>query len=288
MYSLIIKNKDGLKLEFNSLRAAYNITNIKGLYPPKTTINTSQSALVDGSTFNSAKVNSRSINMAFTIEYPVESNRLAIYKVLRPKEPITMYYKSSKLDVYIEGYVESIEVGHFDVKQKATISILCPQPYLKSAAAVVDELTNLIRSFHFPFYNPVEEQDLVFGHIEDTAQAIVVNNGGIETGIVIEIFCKNNAFSNPTIYNYDTQEYIALDYTFEVGETVVINTVQGEKSITSIKNGIHTNIFNSLVRGSTWLQLPAGGATYVYTVEPSGSEQFAEITISHNDLYEGV
>lgn len=287
MYTLILKNKDGLKLEFNSLRAAYNITNIQGLYPSKTTINTSESALTDGATFNSAKVNARTINLACTIEYPVEVNRLAIYKVLRPKEPITLYYKSPKLDVSIEAYVESITVGHFDVKQKATISLYCPFPYFQSAQEIIDEITDLTKQFHFPFYNPVNETDIIMGTISDRSQAIVVNNGGIETGLIFEIEGKTGSVSDITIYNAETSEYMEIDYTLAAGDKIVISTGQGAKTIQWIHDGVATNIFNALARGSSWLQLPAGGATFVYSVE-TGEDKYIEVNIYHSDLYEGV
>lgn len=414
MYSLIIENKDGLQLEFNSIGAAYNITNAQGLSPAKTTINTNTAALLDGGTFNSAKVNMRSINIAFTIEYPVEANRLNVYKVLRAKEPITLYYQSSMLDVFIEGYVESLDITHFDKKQKATVAILCPSPYWKNAQQVVNELSVITNMFHFPFpygtagknllqntassgtsngitftvnsdgsvtvngtatanaylvigavelqanqeyilngcpsgggrntyrlywqgvtgnydegegasytptvsgsinirmviyegatvdnltfypmvrfanqtdgsWQPYSANTIVFGAINTEPKAVVVNNGGITTGLTFEIYAKDSV-TNPKIFDYITQDYIGLNFEMEQGDLIVINTMTGQKSITLIRNAIETNIFNSLQKGSTWLQLAAGGSVYVYTVD-SGSLQSLEVDIKHFDLYEGV
>lgn len=285
-YTFTIENKDKNKLEFNGTNAAYNITNAQGLYPAKTTINTNTAALIDGATFNSAKVNTRSINLAFTIEEPVEVNRLYIYKVLRAKEPIKIYYKSNNLDVFTEGYIESITIGHFDKKQKATVSILCPFPYWKNAQEMVNELSTIISMFHFPFYNQVDHTDIVFGTIDDTAKAIVVNNGGIQTGLTFELYAKA-AVSNPKIYDYITQEYIGVNFDFEAADLVVINTMPGEKSVKLVRNAVESNIFNALMPGSTWLQLAAGGSVYVYEVG-SGLAQNLEVTIKHYDLYEGV
>ena len=290
MYSLIIENKDGLKLEFNSLGAAYNITNAQGLSPAKNTINTNTAALIDGGTFNSAKVEMRTINLAFTIEYPVEQNRLNVYKVLRAKELITLSYKSSALDVFIEGYVESITIGHFDKKQKATVAILCPFPYWKDAQEVINELTTVSDMFHFPFpYGSSVGQEMftfTLGSIESEPKAIVVNNGGITTGLTFELYATANV-SNPTIYNYVTQEYIGLNYSLQAGDLVVINTNTGQKSATLIRNAVKTNLFNYVDRGSTWLQLAAGGSIFVYTLG-SGSLSNLEVYIKHNDLFEGV
>ena len=286
MYSLIIENKDGLQLEFNSIGANYNITNVQGLSPAKATINTNTAALIDGATFNSAKVNMRTINLAFTIEYPVEANRLQVYKVLRTKEPITLYYKSNLLDVYIKGYVESVDIGHFDVKQKASVAIQCPFPYFSSAQAVINELTSIINMFHFPFYNPVGANEIVFGEIDTQAKAEVVNNGGIETGLIFELYALDTIV-NPKIFNYMTSEFIGLNFTMQTGDLIVINTMQGQKSITLIRDAVETNIFNSLQKGSTWLQLASNGSVFVYEVE-SGQLERLEVDIQHNDLFEGV
>lgn len=290
MYSLIIENKDGLQLEFNSIGANYNITNAQGLSPAKATINTNTAALIDGATFNSAKVNMRTINLAFTIEYPVEANRLNVYKVLRAKEPITIYYQSNALDVFIEGYVESLDVGHFEKKQKATVAILCPFPYWKNAQEVINELSSITNMFHFPFpfSTPVGSNiaTVVFGAIDTEAKAVVVNNGGITTGLTFELYAKE-AVTNPKIFDYITQDYIGLNFSMEAGDLIIINTMTGQKSVTLIRNAVETNIFNSLQKGSTWLQLAAGGSVYVYQVD-SGSLQSLEVDIKHYDLYEGV
>ena len=290
MYSLILQNKDGLQLEFNSIGAAYNITNAKGLSPAKTTVNTNTAALIDGGTFNSAKVNMRSINLAFTIEYPVEANRLNVYKVLRAKEPITLYYKSNMLDVFIEGYVETLEIGHFDKKQKATVSILCPFPYFKDAQQVVNELSTVTNMFHFPFpWGDSSGQDMftfVFGTINSEPKTVVVNSGGIETGLIFELYAMDTIV-NPKIYDYITQNYLGLNFTMQAGDVIVINTGSGVKSVTLIRNAVQTNIFNSLQKGSTWLQLASGGSVFVYEAA-SGSLQKLEVDIKHFDLYEGV
>lgn len=283
MYSLIIQNKDKLQLEFNSIGAAYNITNAQGLSSPKNTINTNVSALIDGGTFNSAKVNMRTINLAFTIEYPVEANRLKVYKVLRAKEPITLYYKSNILDLFIEGYVETLDIGHFDKKQKATVAILCPFPYWKNAQQIINQLSVITNMFHFPF--PYSDS-IVFGAIDTEAKAVVVNNGGITTGLTFELYAKQPV-TNPKIFDYVTQDYIGLNFSMQAGDLITINTMTGEKSVTLIRNAIETNIFNNLQRGSTWLQLAAGGSVYVYQID-SGSLQSLEVDIKHYDLYEGV
>lgn len=286
MYTLTLANKDNRKLEFNGLNALYNITNIEGLAPAKSTINTTQAALIDGGIFNSAKLNMRTLNIAFTIEEPVEVNRLEVYQVLRMKELIKITYHSPKIDVYVEGYVETLSISHFDKKQKATVSILCPSAYWSSAQEIVNELSTTNATFHFPFYNLVNTTTVVFGLLSDEAKAVVPNGGGIETGVIFDILASDFA-GGIKIYNYVTREFIGVDFDMVAGDLITINTKQGEKSITLTREGVGSNIFNSLMKDSTWLQLEAGGSVYVFTLE-YGSASSVEVSIKHNNLYEGV
>lgn len=286
MYTLTLTNKNNKKLVFNGLNASYNITNIQGLSPAKATINTTQAALVDGAIYNSAKVNMRSINIAFTIEEPVEVNRLNIYQVLRVKGPIKVNYSSPNIDVFIEGYIESLDVGHFDKKQKATVSILCPAPYFKSAQEIINEISFTTARFHFPFSNPVGETSVVFGVISAVARAAVPNGGGIDTGLIFEVYAKDYC-DNPTIYNYMTGESFGVNVSFWPGDTLIINTNTGEKSVTLVREGIESNLFNDIIEGSKWLTLPPEGAVFVYTLG-EGDTGAVLISIKHYDLYEGV
>lgn len=427
MYKLILENEDSLQLTFNGLNGDYLITNITGLSPAKATINTNQAALLDGAIFNSSKVQMRTINIAFTIEKRVEYNRLFVYQVLRSKKPITVYYQSNLLDVQIKGYVESVNVTHFDQKQIATVAIMCPSPYWQSALEVITEMSAVDDMFYFPFaseggknllpypydnttrtnngvtytdngdgtitangtataysdfncqsrtdtktpftladgtyiingcpeggssttyrilvgitqngswktiaadsgngatftynssmgnlgvviavYNgatvnnvtfkpmiryatmdaswqPYDYGEIVFGEFSSENNAVVQNFGGIETGLTFELFATGTVV-NPKIFNYITNEYIGLNFTMLEGDLITITTGIGNKTVSLFRNGQTTNIFNSLMQGSTWLQLPNAGGVFVYTVD-SGLIADLEITIKHYDLYEGV
>lgn len=285
MYKITLEDENQNKLTFNGLTPAYKITNITGLSPAKATINTNSAAFMDGETFNSSKVNMRTINMAFTIEEPVEVNRLAVYKVIRTKRYLKLTYKTSKIDVYIEGYAESLTISHFEKKQVATLQMICPRPYFKRATQQGDEMSNVQSLFHFPFWNEVDTNNIVFGRITNTEQAIV-NNGGIETGLIIELYAKNS-ITNPKIFDYGTGEFIGVNFDMQTGDMIIIDTNTGEKRITLWRDGVETNIFNTLMKNSTWLQLSPYGSVYVFTVE-SGLASNLNVEIKHFDLYEGV
>lgn len=418
MYKLTLENEAENQIVFNQLGGPYTIVAIDGLGPAGATINTNVTALIDGGTFNSSKVEMRTINLAFVIEYDVEVNRLNVYKVIQPKKPITLYYKSELMDVFINGYVESLTVGHFEQKQTVTASILCPFPYWKNAQEIVNELSAVTDMFHFPFaseggknllqtteasqtvggidftvnadgsieangtasdytwgayvtqsltlppgnyilsgcpsggssttyrlqaftgspsaptltvndygegasftlteqstvlvrmlvkgtvndltfypmirystydddtWQPYDYGEIVFGEIDVTSDVVVDNGGTVDTGLTFELYARGTV-SNPKIFNYVTQEFIGINFTFQAGDLVTINTQKGQKSISLLRDGVTTNIFNSLMKNVTWLQLPSSGAAFVYTVE-DGLISNLSVTIKHYDLFEGV
>lgn len=285
MYSFTLENERGNRLEFNELHGPYTIEEIDGLGPAPATINTSEVGLLDGQQFNSSKVQMRTLSVAFAIEDNAAENRIAAYKVCRPKHKIRAYYVSETRDVYIDGYVQSVEVGYFDVKQVCTVTILCPFPYWQVAQAVIDEMSSVLAAFHFAFAS-TDAKELVFGVIDPTASISVPNNGEAETGMTIELQAYGEIV-NPKVIDYETGDFIGVNFTMQAGDLITITTQAGEKGVTLLRDGVITNIFNSLMRGITWLQLPFGGGVYAHEVE-SGQPGDLVISIIHNDLYEGV
>lgn len=428
MYKLTLTNDNGNQLTFNQLGGPFTITEITGLNPPTATINTNTTAIMDGARFNSSKVEMREIQLAFAIEYDAAANRLEVYKVIQSKKHISLEYESELIDVTADGYVESIDITYFAMKQIVTVSILCPFPYFKAAQTIVNDLSNLINLFSFPFaseggknllpypyyqstrtnagvtytdngdgtitcdgtstsstttafvmqsrdegnfylppgnyilsggisstqrvvinymqegattattvavstgedaaftiteeiaafplqvgiyttagaswenetvypmirfstytddtWQPYNYGEIVFGYVETVNNVTVTNGGTVEVGMTIELYAKAPV-TNPKIYNYITNDFFGLDFSMQAADLITISTTAGNKTVTLLREGTETNIFNSITKGSTWLQLAVGGNEFVYTAD-SGGEDSLNVYMSHNDLYEGV
>ncbi len=284
MFELILENAAGNQLTFGQ-NSPFTISDIQGLNPPSAVINTSGTALMDGAMFNSSKMNVRTINIAFAIEYQAAKNRIEVFKVLKSKQYVKMYYTGQYRKVWIDGYIQSIDVDYFNMKQIVTAAILCPSPYFKSVQEMVNEIQNVISAFHFPF-SSTEEPELVFGYYADDVGITIDNDGDLECGLIIELYARK-AVSNPKIFNYATQEFIGLKVSMQAGDLITLDTRQGRKTATLLRNGVETNIFNYVIQNSTWLQLDANGSTFVYEVE-TGSTADLAVLFKHNNLYEGV
>lgn len=286
MYKMTLTNESNQSLDFNDVGGMFKITQVAGLYPADALINTDQAAYIDGGRFNSSKVNMRTINFGFSIERDAEEARRQVYRVLQPKRPVRLNYVSDIYDVYIEGYVQSLVVNHFDAKQTVTMVMLCPFPYFKNAQEMIEEFSSVVKKFHFPFASTEEPKQLIMGEIKAIPDMYIRNGGMIETGLTIELYARGPV-SGIKVYNYDTREYIGVNFQMIRGDRITITTGQGNKTATLLREGVSTNIFNEIMEGSTWLQLPPGGMTMVYSVEAGLSTNLI-LTVRHFNLYEGV
>ena len=422
MFSLMLENKNGDQLTFGQ-NSPFTITEIQGLNPPDATINTSAVALLDGEKYNSAKVNMRTINVAFAIEVNAALNRINMYRVLKSKQWIRLYYDGDYRNVYIDGYIQSIDIAYFEMKQIVTCTILCPEPFFKDAQEIIDELSVVVSAFHFPFYgtggvgkNLLENEltdntingvtvtknsddsvtvdgtatantyfvlsgnfasgrvtipdwlhrgltykvsgdyvrvffygsdlsavlstnsnttfevpddalyygvfvavmngvtvdnetvypmicvateedmtyepyeiipkNIVFSYLDAYASIAIENAGDTDTGLIITLIASGEV-SGVKIFDVLTGDFIGTDYEMESGDQITIDTRRGHKTITLLSDGVETNIFNSLTKNSTWLQLPASGGVYAYEVT-SGDATSLTVEIAHYTLYEGV
>ena len=104
------------------------------------------------------------------------------------------------------------------------------------------------------------------------------------------VLTPGQCYFSPALQRNDapeTQEYFRIETATDPGDLITINTNQGEKSVTLLREGEEINIFNDIYEGSTWLTLPVGGAVFSYSVF-EGDDTSIEVTIKHYDLYEGV
>lgn len=284
MFDITLENEHGKKLTFGQ-NSPFTILSIDGLSAPDATINTNQTALIDGAKFTSSKVNMRTLMIAFAIEYDTAKNRIEVFKVLKTSKYVKLTYRGQYREVFIEGYVETMPISYFDMVQAVTVTIVCPSPYFKDAQLIVNEFNNIVPAFHFPFAS-TEEPQLVFSYISNNVGISVENDGDVDCGMIIDLYARV-AVSNPKIYNYITQEYIGININMQSADLIRIDTRQGHKTATLIRSGVESSVFNQVMSGSTWLQLPAEGATFVYEVG-TGLEANLNVSFDHYNLYEGV
>ena len=284
MFKLVLKDELGNSVDLTRSRE-YSVLEIQGLNPPSATINTSKISQFDGEKFISSKMDMRPINISIAINVDAEKNRIALYKVIKTKQAINIYYENGERNIFVRGYVENFEIDYFAMKQTASISILCPEPYLKNAEELISEISLIIGNFHFPFAITAEAP-IPLSYCDDSLEINVLNVGDIQSGMTIEIRITGDVV-NPVIYNRQTREFFGLDYTFKSGDVIYIETVKGNKSVQLLRDSEYINIFNYISKDSRWLQLEIGDNVFTYEAEDDGTT-FMEVRFRYRPLYEGV
>lgn len=284
MYSLIVRNHYGDSLELTH-NDKFTISNISGFDPPDAEIHTLRYAGEDGSVYNSAAMNSRTITITIAINNPAEVNRLILYRYFKSKYPVRLYYQTETRNVYIDGYVQSFQVAYFNKKQTAQITVYCPRPYLIEDDLSDDNIIDMSNPlFEFPFSIEIDEP-IPFSEPSELLLQSVVNYGDLETGCTITIHAMSTVVK-PRFVNQVNGQGIYLNTTLQTGDDLVICTIVGQKSIKRIRNAIETNMINAFATGSTWMVMAAGENDIVVTADSGAASMILSFDIP--SLYEGV
>lgn len=286
MYSAKIENANGQVYIMTGKEAVYQITNIIGLNPPVAQINVTTVGGMDGAMFNSSKLETRNIVLTVKINGDVETNRQNLYRYFRTKDWCRFYYKNQNRDVYIDGYVESVECDLFTNNETAQISILCPSPYFKSVAEIITDISNTLAMFTFPFSINIG-YPIAFSAYENSKTTNVYNSSESETGLIIEIDIEASV-DEIKIININTGQYIYLEYEFLEHDRVTIDTNKGNKTIQLYRNGEKINIFSALQKGSVFFQLDVGDNLFGYLVDDGNGNENVYIVFRRHETYRGV
>ena len=281
MYELIAENYRGEKLQL--VPNANYIVDLDGITGVTAAINTSVTGNSAGSSFNSSRSEEREVSLSIMPRGDVEKNRIKLYRFFQSGKFTRLYYKNESRDVYIDGYVKQAPDGSlFTSKETLDVNILCPKPYWKSKTSVITDISDVIPRFTFPFAIDYDAP-IPFSEIERGTEKTVVNNGDVESGIIIELRADGNV-SNIVIYD----EYggsFKINYSMISGDLITINTYRGEKSITLTRDGVETNMFKYVGDNPTWFNLLPGDN--IFMIEATGSDLLQIKYINYN-LYEGV
>jgi hypothetical protein len=304
----------GESLRLDLARPEYSgfvVKSVTGLGPGKANINTSDISTTDGGLFNSARLPVR--NIVLSLEFmevfsrldqwsqTIEEARLMSYKIFPIKRPVTLIFETDKRTVEISGYVESNEPTIFSKNEGSEISIICPDPYFYSIDNINStEGYSVEPVFEFPFSNESTTESLLeMGTISGDAEQSIEYDGDIEIGVIITIratgevnnlkiiHTSRNASGSIQINTDKLKKVMGTDYAIKEGDKIVISTMQGNKTVKLIRDGIEYLILNCLDRNTDWFRLVRGKNTFTYIADFDG-EHNLNVTIESRTRYEGV
>lgn len=277
MFEFSVQNDKGEILELTE-NPNYNVTQITGLTPAGCTINTAAVAGMDGETFNSARINKRNITITIIPEYPIEQNRNLLYRYFPEKKKIRLFYENDTRNVYIDGYVESMESDLFTKRQSYQISVLCPNPYFVDVQeSGVFSCAPVVPLLEFPY--SAEKMEMS----EIVTDGYLLNNlGTVSSGALFRV-----SITKPTerlIIKTDAGS-MGIEECLQPFDNVYIRTTTKEKGIWLERGGTVTNLLSKRIAGMAWPQVEPGANRYrVETDNPTGYI----MDVTYRVLYEGV
>lgn len=283
MFQLKIQNTNGDIFELTHDSPHYYVTSVQGLTPPPTIINTATAGTIDGTFFNSARVEQRNLVITVVLNGDIEANRQKLYTIFPRKTKCTVYFKNKNRNVKIDGYVETLEADLFTQREQVQISIICPRPYFEALNTLYNELSKTLALFQFPFNI---ETPVPFSEFMDQPVCRLMNTGDAACGTIIEVDV-NSSVSGLKIVNTTSHEYFELNYTFAANDRVIINTGSGQMGVKLQSGGLITNLLNYVTQGSSWLKILPGLNVFTFTLS-TGSDEDVNIHFTTALLYGGV
>lgn len=148
----------------------------------------------------------------------------------------------------------------------------CADPMFSMRNDILTPIALVLPKFHFPLIIP-KDKGIILGLRQPNLLATIVNDGDIDTGMVIEFSC-NTTVVNPSLLHVGTQEFIKINKTITPGETITVSTVSGNKYVKGYHDGQTENYFKYWDWDSTWLQMYRGVNVLKYDAD-SGVEGLA-------------
>ena len=301
--SITVTNHMGesIKLELTRPeKSGFIVLDAEGLIEPvKATINTTKVATLDGSIYNSARLESRDIilNLKY-LESPdetIEDIRLKSYKYFPERRRIRIVTETDRHVVETYGYVEHNKPTIFSNSVGSSITILCEDPCLYSVTPGLKTFSGVTPAFHFPFSNAsTTEPELIFGTIYHNTEEVIYYEGDSEVGVTINIHALGDV-ENIKVYNVTSRQVMTIDTVklakltgsgLVAGDNIMIETSSRTKKITLTRDGVTTNIMNCLDRGTDWITLTKGDNIIAYTADKGSMD--LQFTVEYKIAYEGV
>ncbi len=278
----------------NPEKCGLAITDITGLATLDATINASEVATNDGTVYNSARVQPRSITITlkplWTESGTIEEHRRLIYKYFPVKKPLTLTIATEDRTVQTTAYVENTDTTIFSNFETGQITLYCPDPYFENIYSETLLFSGIISAFEFPFggtdtATPSTTNNLEMSKISNDTIREITYTGDIETGMEINIHAVGEV-SDIIIYNLSTNESMGIKGDLQALDDIVICTVRNKKTARLLRHGIYTNILNKLSKDSDWFELQKGDNIIAYTAE-KGVENL-QFSVKTKVLYEGI
>lgn len=302
---LTVINQNGDSWSFSlreSERYGIQITNIDGIGSGTADVFFQDYGLSDGAYFTSARTQKRTITITAVLRprngLTTEEIRHMLYRIFPLKKQVTLQFLSDFRQCEISGRVEACDTPIFSRSVVTQITIVCPFPHFKSIGNNAQDVTRfygVTPNFEFPFSNESVDENLIeFSSITLMKENNVHYSGEEDTGVIIHIKSSGDV-GDITIYNVTTRDSMTIlssnldsltGSKVRDGDEITISTVQNQKYVQLLRDGVYTNILNCLDKGYVWFELSPGDNVFAYEATEGGDA--LQFEIRNDILYTGV
>ena len=281
-------NEDNISVIFGRSFSPFVLTDADGIYGVENDVNTSANTMTDGSTYQGTTVKMRNIVLTMHDKDDHQTNRDLLYNLFKPKSYGTLTYKEGTVEREIKYQVEEIQIEQ-GRSAKATVSLLCPDPFFTGLKDIVVSMAAWSAEFEWihEFVDGGEE----FGKRMDSRLETIDNRAAADNiGITITINA-NGAVKNPSVTHVENNQHItlgttAVPFNMIFGDQVTITTETNNKHVYLERGGVKTEINEYLTEDSEFIQLMHGKNSIGYAADEG--VDYMTVSIKFRYRYLGV
>ena len=291
--SIICKNEYGMEVKFSNTFSPWLLEDCDGIYAVKNKVTISENTMTDGGTYQGSTTKVRNIVLTLR-DHPSanhQQNRTLLYNLFEPKTFGTLIYleDDGAESRSIKYQVETVDPEGVDRARRATVSLLCPDPFFVAPSDITVKIAGWESLFEWPHEFPPEGEEFE-RRIEEKLKTIENTSAADKIGLTIVIRAEG-AVTNPSIYHVEQQEQITVGIPARpmhmvAGDEITITTGINDKHVYLTHNGVKTEVNEYLSEDSEFIQLKRGANTIGYSAE--AGETYITIEISYRYKYLGA
>ena len=284
-------NEDNVSVIFTDKFNPWLLESCEGIYENQNNVSLSTNTMTDGSTLQGSTVAMRNIVMTLRDrpEADHQANRSLLYSLFKPKSEGVFVYEENGITRQIRYNVEKVIIDSVKRSRRATVSLLCPDPFFVDAEDVTVTMAGWVANFQWPHEFTAQAEE--FGSRTAERLKTITNESAADNiGLTITIEARGAA-QNPAIAHVEQGESIEIGtegnpLNMITGDKVIITTHTNNKHVYLERAGVRTEINEYLSENSEFIQLMHGDNTFGYSAE--SGENYLTVTISFQYHYLGV
>ena len=227
---------DNLQLDFTDKFAPWLLEECEGIYEVTNKVYTSENTMTDGGTYQGSVTSMR--NIILTLRDRPEAdhaqNRKELYNLFKSKSQGTFLYyeEDGSVPKKINYYVESVIIDSIPRSRRATVSLICADPFFVDPEDVVVTMSGWVPQFEFQHEFPAAGE--TFGYkVAEQIKTIENESGADHIGVTITVESTGTA-SGFVMTHVEQGEHIAIgteDNPFTISSGDRIEITMGARTV---------------------------------------------------------